>query len=150
AFVKAAGGGHGKIVKYLNKQSVNSAEPIVSLETKGTAIRVAAANGQYRMVKSLHKKYGANIRAVDDNGNRPLHLAAENGHCTVVKYIVGKPGDQRASLQLQEKNRVIVSRPLHPSPYLPVNMSVFLTSRGVLEIKRAGFLTMQQDSFTMQ
>lgn len=51
------------------------------------AIQVAASHGHARCVRVL-ERYGANVRAVDERGLMPIHLAARKGKTDTVKAIV--------------------------------------------------------------
>lgn len=52
-----------------------------------TSIHYACHRGNIDIVKFL-LSYGADMRAMSQNGVSCLHLAAVSGNCTLVKYLI--------------------------------------------------------------
>ena len=53
-------------------------------------LQAAARQGHEELVRLLVEKYNANIQWSDDIGDLSVHMAADNGHIGVVKYLVDK------------------------------------------------------------
>jgi ankyrin repeat protein len=69
--------------------------------TGGTSLHVAAEQGQLQRVERLLSK-GAEINALDGNGNAPLHLAVIYGHPEVAMLLVRSGADVHA----KQKNKM--------------------------------------------
>lgn len=63
------------------------ADPKQQDANKSTPLHFASYHGNLTLVIELYKR-GANVRAKDNNGIQPLHLAALNGHESVVAVIL--------------------------------------------------------------
>jgi ankyrin repeat protein len=55
-----------------------------------TVLHVAALKGYEHLVHVLVDECGANINIRDNFGEVPLHIAADNHHIQIVKYLVEK------------------------------------------------------------
>lgn len=61
------------------------------------AARTAASTGDLITLKELFDKYPKSLKSRDASGVRPLHLAAENGHVDVVKYLIESNADAQVN-----------------------------------------------------
>ncbi|XP_048250451.1 ankyrin repeat domain-containing protein 50-like isoform X2 [Haliotis rufescens] len=80
-------GGHVDIVKYVLSQKV------ADINSRGkygrTPVMVAAEKG-HSQVFDLLVTQGADVSAMDDDGNNILHVACLGGHVDVVKYVLSQ------------------------------------------------------------
>ena len=49
---------------------------------------MAAARGKLDMIKFLSPRFGAKVHDKDENDRSLLHLAAQQGHCDVARYVI--------------------------------------------------------------
>ncbi len=59
----------------------------------GSEIHDAALNGDQAKVKELLAKDPALLKALNDNGRTPLHMAASRGHLGLAAWLVKKGSD---------------------------------------------------------
>jgi ankyrin repeat protein len=59
-------------------------------DNKGfTPLHKAASNGHLEVVRQLYNK-GANVDSSTHNQQRPIHLAAKEGHTIIIQYLIAK------------------------------------------------------------
>ncbi len=71
-----------KLIMRFGNMTVLQSEDVLGRQ----CIHTAARNGQLDMIKTLVSK-GANVNPLDREGNLPLHLASQENHSEVVKYL---------------------------------------------------------------
>eukprot|EP00808_Paulinella_micropora_P011691 g28358.t1 len=83
-------------VKEMFRDKVKMERP---LDTDGTtAVHVAAANGDVKMLEFLIRKCRVSTNRPAKSGNTPLHLAAQSGHVGALTVLLG-PGKADPTLQ---------------------------------------------------
>lgn len=66
---------------------------IVTIPVFTGEIHEAAINGNFEKITALIQSSPDSISAKNQNGDSPLHLAAENGHLEIVKFLIEKGAD---------------------------------------------------------
>lgn len=98
-----------KLVNEGNLQALRDATTYAShlLDEKhpryGTPLHLAAYKGNLEAARIL-LEYGCNPNAVNDLGQSPLHIAAKEGHWTVVQELINKP-EITETLELLDKQK---------------------------------------------
>lgn len=86
----AAGGGHVSVVCTLLRKYPDLT--VRNVSTGATAVHLAAKAGHYRVVEAL-RWGGADMNAVDDNGETPLFDAVNYRHLHVVRLLLATGAD---------------------------------------------------------
>ncbi|CAG8386927.1 unnamed protein product [Penicillium salamii] len=92
----AAGLGRGDILRLLLDRGANTSAR--TIETKGTALYLAARSGRLSTAEILLEKCGGIIlEESNDHGRKPLGAAARNGHLDVVEFLISRGADVSAT-----------------------------------------------------
>ncbi len=108
---KAAFSGHLPVVQYLCEQGADKEARMLTMHEDDeddwadeysendygwTPLHQAAENGHLSVVQYLCEQ-GADMEAMDLNGDTPLHWAAYNGHLSMMQYLCEQGADKEAS-----------------------------------------------------
>ena len=69
-------------------------DPEVHKTEKTCALHWACQKGEIELVKTLVEQEGISIESKDNLGDTPLHIACENNHFMIVKYLCQKGADK--------------------------------------------------------
>ena len=94
--ILAAGAGQVAVVEYLLSVGVKVDD---ATPTKRTMLHAACDGGKLEMAKYLVLKHRANVKAADERGLQPIHLAAQRNPIELLQFLI----DQRADVNAQSK-----------------------------------------------
>lgn len=100
--------GHLDVAKWLHSQAPSTLKARSCPPSNMQPIHHACVKGHTHIVRWLHEQ-GADIRAVDGNGNEPIHMAAQGSHMELLAWL----HDQGVPLDTEIVQMGMASAPIH-------------------------------------
>jgi ankyrin repeat protein len=103
----AAAGNHTEVVEYLLRLQETAHHGAEASKTGINDLHRACMHGALETVALLLSRHQADASARTSNGNNALHVAAQNGYASIVKYLV-----EEAGVEMNVQNKFGLT-PLH-------------------------------------